>query len=168
MNELTTTCPHCNAAVQYPPAYAGRNLKCYACDSEFTAPTAPLTSDELSSEWKRKAQENTRAKIESETTEIKDKKGASYSLRINEDEPIFHRFCRRGGWIAVGLGILSFFGYLYYSGSEMEAEASDALGLFTDLIWVVLVLFGSAQLIRFFHSIAFNTQEMRKEMRKEK
>ena len=101
--------------------------------------------------------------IESETTEIKDKKGASYSLRIRKNEPIFHRFCRRGGWFAVGLGILCFFGFLYYNAMEMEAEASDALGLCGDLIWVVLVLFGSGQMIRFFHSIAFNTQEMRKE-----
>ena len=97
--------------------------------------------------------------IESEPTETTEKK--SYSLQITMDEPIFHRFCRRIGWVAVIGACLSLAGWAAFA-SDDEYDSSYFLPWFSDLAWLAFILFGSGQIIKFFHSIAFNTQEIRK------
>ena len=123
---------------------------------------APITKKKIKSGVPTAALTHTEhEEIESEPSEKTDKKG--YSLQITADEPMFHGFCRRMGAVALVLCVISFFTWFGFINNEKEAEASLAFGLFIDLLWAVLVLFGSGQMIRFFHSIAFNTQEMRKE-----
>tara|TARA_B100000927_G_scaffold8913_1_gene7295 strand:+ start:534 stop:1061 length:528 start_codon:yes stop_codon:yes gene_type:complete len=170
MKELTTTCPHCSAAVQYPAAYAGRELKCYACDKEFTAPNIFPASGSRQAKHSSEKEFNfgdpppkfdhsKHEEVESEPTEETDKTG--YSLKVTTDEPIFHRFCRRIGWVAFIGACLSLFCWLAFS-SEDRLNSFDYLTWFSDLAWLSFILFGSGQIIKFFHAIAFNTQEMRK------
>ncbi len=81
-----------------------------------------------------------------------------YSLVVTQAEPMLHSTFRFLGWLALGLiPVMALV--------AMAEDNNQYLGVIPNLCYTAVILWGSAQLIKLLHSIAWNTQEARRERR---
>jgi len=88
---------------------------------------------------------------------LREASAGGYSLVVTQKAPMLYSLFRFFGWLALGLiplGVLV----------AIAEESGEHLGEWVlTMCYGVVMLWGSAQLIKLLHSIAWNTQEARRE-----
>jgi hypothetical protein len=98
-------------------------------------------------------------KSESEATKILNW-NLSFSLHISKRELIFHFYCRLIGFISVCFAVI-FGGLFVFDDDHLGYSWGVGWGIFAGFMSYAFVHLGIAQIIRLFHSIAYNIQAIK-------
>ena len=162
MSTFNAKCPNCSSLCDVPSVYINQKVKCPSCAETYVA--EPCLEKGYSAPpikaWDPKAPSTPQdaSLPERQYTAIWSK----YATGISKGEPLLHRILRYATLLALIMAIINVMGALTDDGITLKS-----MGVYAVLIWnnliAVIVFWGSAQLVQFLHSIAWNTQEARRE-----
>ena len=149
--QFNVLCEFCGNSFQVPNQYVGKHVNCVHCKATVVATpiveTTPL---------------RTTKSTPKKSNKTLNKKFFPYSLEIETKPPFLYKFF---SWLSL-CALIGYFIYFYEWNFVYTSEQRNVLQLngasILDNLWYVIALFGTAQLIRFIHSIAWNLQEIRK------
>ncbi len=161
MSTFNAKCPNCSLRCDVPSTYINQEVKCPSCAETFVAePCLPAHHEpclDLPAPPIKAPPPNAPSAPLPEGHYI----GifGKYATGISKSEPLFHRFLRYAAMLAM---VLWFQNVIALFGDDSEIEGWDRIVLLWNGLISVMLLWGSAQLVQFFHSIAWNTQEARR------
>ena len=160
MSTFNAKCPNCSSLCDVPSTYINKEVKCPSCAETYVAePYLELPAPPIKAEGPKESNTPQDASLpEGQYTAIWSK----YATGISKSEPLLHRILRYATLLALIMAIINVMGALTDDGITLKS-----MGVYAVLIWnnlvAVIVFWGSAQLVQFLHSIAWNTQEARRE-----
>lgn len=165
MSIFKSTCHSCSSTIDVPNVYVGRHVKCPICGNDFLAePSIDDVKNPTSSPSR------ITSNIAPKKPNIAPKKHISssqrvfsrFSIKIEKDELIFHRYCRFVGWLSVILAILGFLAWIFLLFFTDETqETIIVFSFFLSMMFNAAIHFGLAQIIKIIHSMAYNTQAIK-------
>ncbi len=152
MNTFSSECGNCHSPIDIPATYIGKHVKCTNCGCDFVA--EPRIGGGAAKTAKPQKQS---------TTEVK--KSHCFSLNVSSKELIFHQYCRFFGLFSIALGLLAVMaaGVQFLTSPKPAAAIGPygTLGAALTLLINGAIHLGLAQIIKLFHSIAYNIQAMK-------
>ena len=157
MSAFSAQCPNCSSLCDVPSVYINQEVKCPSCAETYVAePHLELPAPVVE-------QEPLQAPITKEEASLPEGHYIAvfgkYSIGVSKSEPLLHRLLR---WATVLALVLWFQNVIELFGDDSEIEGMDRWVLVWNGLISVMLFWGAAQLVQFFHSIAWNTQEARR------
>lgn len=172
MATFNAKCPYCSSAWEVPNAYVGKEVKCLTCEESFVAQPS-LEREELPAAAAAASEDpvpseslSPRVTVESEeqaTTSTGYAILGRYSLNVSNAEPVLHWLFRIGATVFIFLTLFEV--WQHYDPYSEFVIGRDAEGrwYWWNKIITLLAITAAAQVVQYLHSIAWNTQEARRE-----
>ena len=161
MNTFKSVCANCHGLLDVPTAYIGKHVKCTNCGEDFVAePNLGTTV---------KAPKIAKSSKLRKSDMLKNISISGFSLRVDDKELIFYRYCNYVGLFSIVIAALVFVYWLYLivsSGGDSQPEIvslgkTATFASFLSLMVSGALHLGAAQIIRLFHSMAYNIQAIK-------
>jgi|ETNmetMinimDraft_15_1059895.scaffolds.fasta_scaffold37837_2 hypothetical protein len=154
MSTFNAKCPNCSSLCDVPSTYINQEVKCPSCAKTYVAePCLDLPAPPIKAEEPKAPSTPQDASLpKGQYTAVWSK----YTTGISKGEPLLHRILRYATLGALIVAIMNVW-------RSIELGTLSATGVIWNNLIAVILFWGSAQLVQFLHSIAWNTQEARRE-----